>query len=100
MTCTISTPNPGLSIRSMNAEHHLVSDVTQLLGAMGAGHPQAADQLLPLVYEELRKNDIHVDQRPSEMPSAAETGAALAMVDRSPRFNGIDNQERRIYTVA
>jgi hydroxymethylglutaryl-CoA synthase len=52
------------------------------------------------VYEELRKNDIHVDQRPSEMPSAAETGAALAMVDRSPRFNGIDNQERRIYTVA
>ena len=33
----------------------LVSDVTQLLNAVGAGDPKAADQLLPLVYEELRK---------------------------------------------
>jgi len=32
-----------------------MSEVTQLLGAMDAGNPQAADQLLPLVYEELRK---------------------------------------------
>ena len=32
-----------------------MSDVTQLLSAMEAGDPQAADQLLPLVYEELRK---------------------------------------------
>src|SRR5687768_8604515 len=32
-----------------------VSDVTQLLNAIDAGHPKAADQLLPLVYEELRK---------------------------------------------
>lgn len=39
----------------MNAEHNLVSKVTQLLSAMDAGHPQAADRLLPLVYEELRK---------------------------------------------
>lgn len=39
----------------MNAEHDLVSEVTQLLSAMDAGHPQAADRLLPLVYEELRK---------------------------------------------
>jgi RNA polymerase sigma factor (TIGR02999 family) len=33
----------------------VVSDVTQLLGAIDAGDPKAADQLLPLVYEELRK---------------------------------------------
>lgn len=29
-------------------------DLTQLLGAIDAGDPTAADQLLPLVYEELR----------------------------------------------
>ncbi len=32
-----------------------MSDVTQLLHAIDAGDPKAADQLLPLVYEELRK---------------------------------------------
>ena len=32
-----------------------MSDVTQLLQALDAGDPKAADQLLPLVYEELRK---------------------------------------------
>ena len=35
--------------------HAAVSDVTQLLSAIDAGDPKAADQLLPLVYEELRK---------------------------------------------
>ena len=32
-----------------------MSDVTQLLSAIDAGDPQAADQVLPLVYEELRR---------------------------------------------
>ena len=32
-----------------------MSDVTHLLNAVDAGDPKAADQLLPLVYEELRK---------------------------------------------
>jgi RNA polymerase sigma factor (TIGR02999 family) len=32
-----------------------MSDVTQLLSAIEAGEPKAAEQLLPLVYEELRK---------------------------------------------
>jgi len=32
-----------------------MSEVTELLGAIDAGDPKAADQLLPLVYEELRK---------------------------------------------
>jgi RNA polymerase sigma factor (TIGR02999 family) len=32
-----------------------MSEVTQLLVAMGRGDPQAAAQLLPLVYEELRR---------------------------------------------
>jgi RNA polymerase sigma factor (TIGR02999 family) len=32
-----------------------MSDVTQLLGAIDAGNPKAAAQLLPLVYDELRR---------------------------------------------
>jgi RNA polymerase sigma factor (TIGR02999 family) len=32
-----------------------MSDVTQLLNAIEAGEPKAADQLLPLVYKELRR---------------------------------------------
>jgi len=32
-----------------------VSDVTRVLEAVQKGDPQAADQLLPLVYDELRK---------------------------------------------
>lgn len=32
-----------------------MSNVTQLLNAIDAGDPKAADQLLPLVYDELRK---------------------------------------------
>jgi len=32
-----------------------MSDVTQLLNAIDLGDPKAADQLLPLVYDELRK---------------------------------------------
>ncbi len=32
-----------------------MSQVTQLLGAIDEGDPKAADQLLPLVYDELRK---------------------------------------------
>jgi hydroxymethylglutaryl-CoA synthase len=52
------------------------------------------------VYEELRRNDASADQRPAELPSPAESGAALSQTDRSPRFSGIDTQERRIYTVA
>jgi hypothetical protein len=32
-----------------------VNNVTQILNAIEAGDPQAAEQLLPLVYDELRK---------------------------------------------
>ena len=36
-----------------------MSDVTQILEAIEQGDPKAADQLLPLVYEELRKLAAH-----------------------------------------
>jgi hypothetical protein len=32
-----------------------MSDVTRILSAIQSGDPHAAEQLLPLVYEELRK---------------------------------------------
>ena len=32
-----------------------MTDVTQILNAIEQGDPSAAEQLLPLVYEELRK---------------------------------------------
>jgi len=32
-----------------------MSEVTEILCAIEQGHPQAAEQLLPLVYDELRK---------------------------------------------
>ena len=35
--------------------HHRLSDVTHILQAIQQGDPKAADELLPLVYEELRK---------------------------------------------
>ena len=36
-----------------------MADVTQFLGAIGAGDPNAAEELLPLVYEELRRLAAH-----------------------------------------
>jgi RNA polymerase sigma factor (TIGR02999 family) len=36
-----------------------VSDFTRLLGSIQPGDPQAADQLLPLVYDELRRLAAH-----------------------------------------
>jgi len=38
---------------------HEMSDVTQLLEAVDRGQPQAAEELLPLVYEELRRLAAH-----------------------------------------
>lgn len=39
----------------MIAEPQLMSDVTHILSQIESGDPSAADQLLPLVYDELRK---------------------------------------------
>jgi RNA polymerase sigma factor (TIGR02999 family) len=40
---------------SSDASQHRVGDVTQILGKIEAGDQKAAEELLPLVYEELRK---------------------------------------------
>jgi len=36
-----------------------VSDVTRILDRVQQGHPKAAEELLPLVYDELRKLAAH-----------------------------------------
>ena len=47
-------PGEGLA-RGLRASGAPMSDVTQILSAIEQGDPQAAEQLLPLVYDELRK---------------------------------------------
>src|SRR5262245_11512131 len=44
-----------LSLVRLSALLCVVNQVTQVLGRIGQGDPHAAEQLLPLVYEELRK---------------------------------------------
>jgi hypothetical protein len=42
-----------------------MSDVTRLIKAVQEGNRQAAADLLPLVYDELRKLDVHFATRSS-----------------------------------
>src|SRR6266849_164469 len=62
-----------------------MSDVTQILSAIERGDPQASEQLLPLVYDELRKLAAHrlAQERPGQTLDA--TGlvheAYLRLVD-------------------
>ena len=51
----LSWNSPDWRISSAILTFARMSDITQLLSAIDAGDPQAADQLLPLVYQELRK---------------------------------------------
>ena len=53
-----------------------MNDVTRVLSAIEAGEPQAAEQLLPLVYDELRRLAAHKMAR--ELPG--QTLAATALV--------------------
>src|SRR5215831_9680280 len=50
-TCRDPRPTRGVSSRRPPA----MDDVTRVLSAIEAGDPQAAEQLLPLVYDELRR---------------------------------------------
>jgi RNA polymerase sigma factor (TIGR02999 family) len=49
-----------------------MSEVTRILSALERGEPQAAEQLLPLVYEELRKLAAHklAQEKPGQTLSA------------------------------
>jgi RNA polymerase sigma factor (TIGR02999 family) len=52
-----------------------VSDVTQILDALAGGDPQAASQLLPLVYDELRR--LAAQQLAHEAPGQTLDATAL-----------------------
>ncbi len=52
-----------------------MSDVTQILSAIEEGDPNAADQLLPLVYEELRR--LAASRMASEKPGQTLQATAL-----------------------
>jgi RNA polymerase sigma factor (TIGR02999 family) len=52
-----------------------MSDVTRILDAIGEGDPKAADELLPLVYEELRRLAAH--KMSNELPAQTLQPTAL-----------------------
>src|SRR5262252_6137186 len=68
----------------------VVGDVTQILEAIQEGDPKAADQLLPLVYEELRK--LAAAKMAQEKPG--QTLQATALVHEAwLRLVGADEQK-------
>jgi len=66
-----------------------VSEVTQILDAIGQGNSQAADQLLPLVYAELRRLAAHkmASESPGQtlQPTALVHEAWLKLVGQQSR---------------
>src|SRR6476469_1610619 len=76
-------------------------DVTQILHSMAAGDPSAADQLLPLVYDELRKLAAHrlAHQAPGQtlQPTALVHEAYLRLVGAAPQESegGADDWDHR-----
>jgi RNA polymerase sigma factor (TIGR02999 family) len=69
-----------------------MSDVTQILTAIDKGDPQAAEQLLPLVYEELRKLAAQrlSHEKPQTLQATAlvhEAYVRLVDHDAAPRWN-------------
>ena len=68
-----------------------MNDVTRILSAIEQGDPQAAEQLLPLVYEELRK--LAAARLAQEKPG--QTLQATALVHEAYlRLVGAENQQR------
>lgn len=71
-----------------------MSDVTQILNALQNGDPEAAEKLLPLVYEELRRLAAAklAQERPGQtlQPTALVHEAYLRLVqgDGDPHWNG------------
>jgi DNA-binding NarL/FixJ family response regulator len=64
-----------------------MSEVTQILEAIQQGHPHAAEELLPLVYDELRKLAAHRMASGLENREIAEMlGISERTVERAWRF--------------
>ncbi len=71
-----------------------MTDVTQIISAIGQGQPQAAERLLPLVYDELRR--LAAARLAQESPGHTLQATALVHeaylrlvdVDAAPRWDG------------
>ena len=59
-----------------------MNEVTHILAGIEAGDPHAAEQLLPLVYEELRK--LATQKLAQEKPGQTLEATALAICCREP----------------
>src|SRR3954453_17650944 len=70
-----------------------MSEVTRILSAIEQGDPKAAEQLLPLVYEELRRLAAHklAQEKPGQTLQATalvhEAYLRLVDVERTPHWN-------------
>jgi hypothetical protein len=58
-----------------------MSDVTRILSAIAGGDPSAAEQLLPLVYDELRQ--LAAQKLAQEKPGQTLEASALSEADDS-----------------
>jgi len=88
--------SPGRHTRSPHGSGSFIirpmSDVTQVLNAIEGGDPKAADQLLPLVYEELRR----LAAAKMAQEKAGQTLQATALVHEAwLRLAGSDQQQWR-----
>ena len=68
----------------------VVPEVTQLLDAIGAGNPKAAEELLPLVYQELRRL---AAARMSALPPGQTLQATALVHEAYVRLTGSEPQE-------
>lgn len=71
--------------------HEIVNDVTQLLGALDHGDALASEQLLPLVYGELRKL---AAQRLANEPAGQTLQATALVHDAFVRLVDVDQQQK------
>src|SRR5262249_4367602 len=94
-SCSSRPPSQLLQSRSLSlCRGTAMSDVTQILSQIESGDPSAAEQLLPLVYEELRK--LAAAKLASEKPGQTfqatalvhEAYVRLVNADNSPHWNG------------
>lgn len=78
------------------------ADVTRLLEAATGGDPNAAVELLPLVYDELRRLAAHRlaserrDADEMEIPAPAPDDELLAMNEALARFAGVDPRKAEL----
>lgn len=84
----------GPSMSNRKSSKELSHDVTRILNEIEAGNPEASEQLLPLVYEELRKlaaAKLTEDRSPPSLqPTVLVHDAYIRLVDQRevPRWNG------------